>query len=329
MRRRQFLGVIGGAAAAWPLAARAQQPKKIPRIGFLWHAGSHEEQKPYIDWVTEGFTDLGYVDGKNIVFEERFPNEQPERFAALAAELVSLNVDVIVAPGTPSALAAQKATSTIPIVFFPIADPVGLGLVATLAHPGGNITGLSSLGFDIISKRIQFFKEAIPGLSRAALIMNPSSKFDAEKQELEYQTAARQFKVAVERVEARQAGDLKAAFSDIKQRGFEGVFVSQTPMYFIESKQIAALAIANPLPTMTPADQFVKNGALLSYAADWRALYTGAAAYVKKILNGEKPGEIPVQQPTRFELVVNTITAKALGLVLPEILLAQPDRVIE
>ena len=159
--------------------------------------------------------------------------------------------------------------------------------------------------------------------------MNPSSIYEAEKQELEYKTAAAQFKVTVERVEAKQAGDLEAAFSDIKQRGFEGVFVSQTPMYFIESKRIAALAIANRLPIMTPADQFVKNGALLSYAAEWRPLYTSAAAYVKRILSGEKPADIPVQQPTKFELVVNAITAKALGLVLSESFLAQADKVIE
>jgi putative ABC transport system substrate-binding protein len=328
MRRREFVGLIGG-AAAWPLAARAQQPKKMPRIGILWHAGSREEEKPYIDWVRQGFTDLGYVEGRNIVFEDRFPNELPARFAAMAAELVSLKVDVIVTPCIPCVLEAQKATSAIPIVFLPIADPVGLGLVATLAHPGGNITGLSSLGFDIIPKRVQFFKEAVPRLSRAALLVNPLSKYDAEKQELEYQTAARQFGVSVERVEARQAGDLEATFADIKQRDFDGVFVSQTPMYFIESKRIAALAIANGLPTMTPADQFVKNGALLSYAAEWRPLYTGVAAYVKKILDGENPSEIPVQQPTKFELVVNLVTAKALGINLAESFLIHADKVIE
>jgi putative ABC transport system substrate-binding protein len=328
MQRRSFITILGG-AAAWPLAARAQQPKKIPRIGFLWHAASHEEEKPFIDWVTQGFTDLGYVEGKNIVFEERFPDEQPARFAALAAELVSLNVDIIVAPSTPSALAAQKATSTIPIIFLPNPDPVGLGLVATLARPGGNITGLSSMGFDIITKRVQFFKEAVPRLARAALLMNPSSKYDAEKQELEYQAAASRFKVTVERVEAKQAADLEAIFSDIKQRGFDGVFVSQTPMYFIESKRIAALAIANGIPTMTPADQFVKNGALLSYAAEWKPLYTGAAVYAKRILDGEKPADMPVQQATKFELVVNQITAKALGLNLPESFLVHADKVIE
>lgn len=328
MWRREFIGLVAG-AAAWPVLARAQQSRKSPRIGFLWHAGSQEEEKPYIDWARQGFTDLGYVEGKNIVFEERFPNEQPARFATLAAELVGLNVDVIVAPSIPSALAAQKATSTIPIVFLPIPDPIGLGLVATLAHPGGNLTGLSSLGFDIIPKRVQFFKEAVPHLSRTALLMNPSSKYEAEKQELEYKNAATQFNVTVERVEAKQAGDLEAAFSDIKQRGFDGVFVSQTPMYFIESKRIAALAIANRLPIITPADQFVRNGALMSYAAEWRPIYTGAAAYVKRILDGEKPSEIPVQQPTKFELVVNQITAKTLGLNLSESFLAQADKVIE
>jgi putative tryptophan/tyrosine transport system substrate-binding protein len=327
MRRRQFIGLLA-ATVGWPLRARGQQSKK-PRIGILWHAGSSEEEKPYIDWVREGFTSLGYIEGRNIAFEERFPNEQPARFAAMAGELASLNVDVIVAVSTPSALAAQKATSTIPIVFLPIVDPVGLGLVATLARPGGNITGLSSMGFDVIAKRVQFFKEAVPHLSSAALLMNPSSKYDAEKQELEYSTAARKFNVKIERIDAKQPSELETAFADIKRRGFEGVFISQTPMYFIEAKRIAALAIANGVPTMAPADLFVKNGALLSYAAEWRPIFTGVGTYVKKILEGERPSEIPVQQPTRFELVVNQITAKALGLQLSPMFLAQADSVIE
>ena len=328
MRRREFIGLIGGVAAL-PVAAQAQTLGKTPRVGILWHAGSREAEKPYIDWIREGFAKVGFIEGKNIVFEERFPNEQPARFVAMAEELASLNVDLIVAVSTPSALAAQKATSTIPIVFLPIVDPVGLGLVATLAHPGGNITGLSSMGFDIIPRRVQFFKEAVPTLSRTALLMNPSSKYDAEKQEAEYRTAAQQFNVTVERVEAKQAEELEAAFSDIKQRGFHGVFISQTPMYFIESRRIAASAIANGLPIMTPADQFVTNGALLSYAAEWRPIFTGAASYAKNILDGGRPSEIPVQQPTKFELVVNQITAKALGLNLSETFLAQADKVIE
>lgn len=328
MKRREFLIALGG-TAAWPAVARAQRAGRIPKIGVLWHAASEEKQAPFHGWFHQGFVDLGYVAGKTIEFEERYPNEQPERFAALAAELVALKPDVLLALSLPSSLAAQKATSTIPIVFLPVTDPVGMGLVSSLAHPGGNITGLSSMGFDVVPKRVQFFKETVPGLTRIALLLNPSSRYDAERQTSEYAVAARKLQIAVEPIEAKQPSELEGAFAEIKRRGFEGVIISQTPMYFIERDRIAALALQHRLPTLAPADDFVKSGALMSYAAEWRPLYTGAAAYVKRILNGEKPGDIPVMQPTKFERSINLKTAKAIGLDLPEILLARADHVIE
>ncbi|MCP3462623.1 ABC transporter substrate-binding protein [Bradyrhizobium sp. CCGUVB23] len=283
----------------------------------------------YYEWVMQGFTDLGYVPGKNVLFEERYPDEQPERFKALAEDLVRIKVDVVLAISLHSALACQRATSSIPIVFLPILDPVAAGLVATLARPGGNLTGLSSMGYDVVSKRVQLFREAVPKLSRIALLLNSPTAKETERQVQEYVVPAKAFDMTVVPVECRDADRLEAAFAEIKERGFDGAIISQTPMYFIEAKRIAKLARKHELPTLAPADQFVTIGALMSYAAEWRPLYTGAAAYVKRILNGESPAEIPVQQPTKFELVINLATAKAIGLELSPAFVARADRVIE
>ena len=220
MQRREFTTLIGGAAATWPIAARAQGSSKVPVIGVLWHAGSAEQEKEFSRPLKAGFADLGYVEGKTIVFEERYPAEQKERFEALAAELVSLKVDVLVTMTILGALVLQRATSTIPIVFITNPDPVGLKLVSSLAHPGGNITGLSSMGYDLAVKRLEILKEAIPNLSRIALLVNPVTPYDASRQISEIQSTADQLHVSIEAFEARQPEDLEPASKRMKQGAF-------------------------------------------------------------------------------------------------------------
>jgi putative tryptophan/tyrosine transport system substrate-binding protein len=328
MKRREFIGLIGG-AAAWPLAAAAQQSKKIPRIGILWHAGSKEEEAPFLGWLRQGFTDLGYVEGKNIIFEDRYPDEKPERFVALANELVSINVDVLIAISIPAALAAQKATAIIPIVMAPPPDPVALGLISSLAHPGGNITGLSSMSHDLVAKRLQLFKEMIPGLSRVAALLNPNLPLDADRFIAENRTAAEILQISIDPVMARVADDLERIMSDVAERRYDGLIVSQNPSFFAERKHIVDLALAKRIPTLCPADVFVEAGGLMSYSTSWKSLFNAIAPYVKRILEGEKPAEMPVQQPVKFYLVINLKTATAFGLEIPATMLARADRVIE
>jgi len=327
MRRREFIGLIG--AALWPAAAGAQQAKKVPRIGILWHAGSAEEEVPYFGWIRRGFSDLGYIEGKNIIFEDRHPDEKPERFVALANELVNLNVDVLIAISIPAALAAQKATALIPIVMAPPPDPVALGLISSLAHPGGNITGISFMAHDLVAKRFQLFKEAIPGLSRVALLLNPNTPQDADRAVTENKIAADVLKVSVEPVVARSASDLEKVLSEVAERRYDGLIISQHPMYFAERKQIADLTLAKHIPTISPSEVFVEAGGLISYGASWQPLFTGIATYVKRILEGEKPADMPVQQPVKFDLALNLKTAQALGVEFPPTMIARADRVIE
>ena len=327
VQRREFITLIGGAATAWPLAARAQRAPKIPVIGVLWHAGSAEEEKEFSRPLKAGFADLGYVDGKTIILEERYPAEQKERFEALAAELVSLKVDVLVTMTILGALVLQRATSTIPIVFITNPDPVGLKLVSSLAHPGGNITGLSSMGYDLAVKRLGILKEAIPTLSRVALLVNPVTPYDASRQISEIQSTADQLHVSIEAFEARQPEDLELVFKRMKQGVFGATIITQNAMFYNERKRLVELALANGVPTLAPADVFI--GAFMSYGPVWTAMFRNAGGYVDKILKGAKPADLPVQQPTEFRLVINLNTAKALGLDLAPTFLARADEVIE
>jgi ABC-type uncharacterized transport system substrate-binding protein len=263
------------------------------------------------------------------MFENRYPAEQPERFEAFAAELVALRVDVLVAISIPSALAAQRATPTIPIVFCPIPDPVGLKLVSSLARPGGNSTGVSSMAFDLAAKRVQLFKEAIPKLTRVALLLNSNSSYDVSRAMDESQPAAQQLGLALEAVEAHAASELDSAFVAIAQKRMNGVIVSQNALYFNERRKIAELALQHKLPTMVPADLFVDAGGLMSYGPDWPALFRKVGPYVDKILKGAKPGDLPVEQPTQFQLILNLKTAQALGLQIAPEVLSRADKVIE
>jgi putative ABC transport system substrate-binding protein len=276
-----------------------------------------------------GFAELGYVDGKTIIFEERYAAEQLERFDALAAELVGLRVDVIVAPAIPSALALQRLTSTIPIVMVANPDPVGLKLVSSLARPGGNITGLSSMAFDLATKRMQLISEAVPSLSRLALLVNPYNPFDADRQISEMLQTADKLGLSLQAFEARSPDGINEAFARIARESFGAVMVTQNALYFSERKRISDQALAHTLPVVGPANVFADAGVLISYGPNWPAIFRNTAGYVDKILKGEKPADLPVQQPTVFELVINLKTAKTMGLSIAPALLARADQVIE
>lgn len=329
MRRREFITLVGGAAAAWPVAARGEQPRKLPIVGVLWHAENAEKEVAFSRPLKQGFADLGYVEGKTIVFEERYPAEQQERFDAYAAELVALKVDALITGSIPAAFAAQRATATIPIVLVANPDPVGLKLVASLARPGGNITGLSAMAFDLAAKRVELLKEAIPSVSRVALLVNPSDPNDANRLISELQPTAERLNVFFQAFEARSRADLKGAFKTISGVHFGAVVVTQNAMFFNERKQIADIALANRIPTMVPADVFVEAGALMSYGPSWPAIFQNAARYVDRILKGAKPADLPVEQPTKFELAINLKTAAALGQDIPSTMIARADKVIE
>jgi putative ABC transport system substrate-binding protein len=329
MQRREFITLVGG-ATVWPVAAQALQPKKIPRIGILWHAATAEEEDAlgFRPAILASFAELGYVNGKTAIFEERYANEEAERFQSLAAELVRLSVDVLVAVTLPSALAAQRATSTIPVVFVGPSDPVGLKLVASLARPGGNLTGLSALATELTAKRVELVKETIPGVSHFALVYDPAVsnyKFEIA----ESRTAAERLALSFEAFEAGNALDLERVFSELGRRSFGGVILGVSPVISREKKRISDFALAHRLPVIGWTDPFVAAGALMSYGPDWPALFRAVPPYVDKILKGDKPAEIPVAQPTKFYLAINLKTAKMIGVDIPPTVLTRADRVIE
>ncbi len=329
MKRRDFITLLGGAVVTWPLAARAQRTEKIPRIGLLWHAGNKEEEGNFFTSLQQGFHDLGYVEGRTLVLEHTYAAEQYERFNVNAAALVALKVDVLVAVTRPAAVAAQRATSTIPIVFTVVPDPVGLKLVASLAQPGGNITGLTHIATDIGAKRIEILKEAFPGLSRVGLLVNPNDPAVAQRNIDEAQTAASRLSFIVQPVEVRSPEDFARAFAMIDQARLEGVVTGVDPMIYNERKRLAELAQARRLPTMVHVAEMVEAGNLMSYAPNYPALFRRTAAYVNKILKGTKPADLPVEQPTRFDLVINLKTAHAIGVTILPSLLLRADKVIE
>lgn len=327
MQRREFVTFVGGAAVAWSLAANAQQNRTVPRIGVLWHASSAEEEAVPLTAFMLGLHDLGYVDGRNIVLEHRFPAETPERFESFAVELVQLKVDILVASGQQPALALQRATTTIPIVFVAAYDPIGVGLVGNLARPSGNITGLSLP--DLIGKRLEILKEAFPGLSRVAVLVNAINPTYAHRYIEALQNDARTLKLPVQPVEVNGPGDLERAFSAITREGFTGVAPAADLLFYNERRRVAALALEHGLPTVFNNQEFVKSGGLLSYGANVPAVFRRAGVYVDKLIRGATPKDIPVEEPTKFQLFVNLKTANALSLQIPPTLLTRADEVIE
>jgi putative tryptophan/tyrosine transport system substrate-binding protein len=325
MRRRQFITLLGGAAAAWPLAARAQQSSnKIPFVGVLWHAGSAEEEEVYLSVLVKAFDDLGYVEGKNIHLDHRFPAENPDRFRALAQELVDEKPDVIIAVTNFGAL---EVTSTIPIVVSVASDAVGMGLVESLARPGGNVTGLSLMAIDLSGKRLELLKEAVPSLLRVALLVDFSTP---KEQTIKlHQTAAQALGISLWPVEISTPDDIEPVFAKIAQDRTDGVVRGIGSMLFAQRARIGAAALKHRLPAMTYIAEEVPHGFLMSYGQDTPDFFRRTAVYVDKILKGAKPADLPVEQPTKFKLVLNLKTAKALGLTFPQSLILSADEVIE
>ena len=328
MKRREFIALVGGAAVGWPVAANAQQAAKIARIGFL---GQNLAPNPHVrEAFRQGLRDLGYVEGRNLVIEYRDAEGKFDRLPALAADLVALKVDVIVAPITLAALAAKQATRTIPIVFAS-GDPVGSGLVTGLARPGGNATGLSFLHADLVGKCLELLTQAIPGGSRVAVLWQPGVLGDehAENMLKGAEVAARALGVRLQFVEARGPEDFSRAFSDMTSAGVGALIVLTGFMLFDGRRRLVDLAAKNRLPAVYTAREFVDAGGLMAYGANLADVYRHAATYVDKILKGAKPADLPVEQPTKFELVINLKTAKAFGLTVPPSLLARADEVVE
>ncbi len=329
MRRREFITTLGAAAAVWPFAAEAQQARQKRIIGVLWHAASAEEEAVYLGALREGLTELGYVEDRNIVLENRFPAEQWERFISLAVELVQLKPDILVAVSRPAAIAAQRASATIPIVFSVVPDPVGDKLVESLARPGKNITGLSNMALDLSAKRIELLKDMVAGLSRVALLVNAGDPQGARRYVEESKAAASPLGITIEPVEVRGLGEIPSAFSKIDQLNVNGLVGTADSLFTVERKNIIQLAIERRLPTMMHSRETAQAGALMSYAPSYVMMLRRTAFYVDKILKGVRPADLPVEQPTKFELVINLKTGKALGLTVPPTLLARADEVIE
>jgi len=328
--RRKFIGTLAGGLVTAPLAAGAQQAAKAYRLGLL---GGSPPNSPGGRRAWEGFfqgmRELGYVEGQNILVEGRWYGERTDRLPALAAELVRLKVDVIVAGAAPAPEAAQRATSTIPIVMANHNDPVGSGLVASLARPGRNVTGMSTLAPELVGKRLQLLKEAIPGISsRVAVLSNPTMPSQALELR-EAKVAAGSLKVQLQLLEARAPSDFAGAFSAMMKERAGGVIILTSPMFYAERTRIAELAAQSRVPAIYTYREYAEAGGLMAYAPSLRESFRRAATYVDKILKGAKPGDLPVEQPTKFDLVINVKTAKVLGLTIPQSLLLRADEVIQ
>jgi putative ABC transport system substrate-binding protein len=326
MIRREFIALSGAMVISWSLAAHAQQSDKVYRIGFLWDSPAVFSDA--IEAFRQGLGDLGYIEGRNLTIEYRWAEGKPERMRNLAAELVRLNVDLIVAPSSIYTGAAKRATSTIPILFMSHADPLGSGHVASLARPGGNITGLSIMMTETNVKGLELFREAIAGLARVAVIWDPATPSHGPGLKA-IEGAAPSLGLSIQSVAVRSATEYDSAFSTIVRERSKGILVLSTPLFIAGAKRLAALALTHKLPSLFGPSHHVVAGGLMSYSPDRPDLYRRGAIYVDKILKGAKPGELPVQQPTKFELVINLKTAKVLGLEIPQSLLARATKVIE
>jgi ABC-type uncharacterized transport system substrate-binding protein len=326
MRRREFVTLLAGAASAWPLAARAQQPGKLPTIGFLGQS-TRSAGSEWVAAFVQRLRELGWIESRTVAIEYRWAEGRDERFAEIAAEFVRLKVDIIVTSGTPQVLAAKQATSVIPIVFATAGDPVGNNLVASLARPGGNTTGLSNQMTDIAGKKLELLREVVHGLGRLAIMANVGNP--AVVLEMgEVQAAAATLGLEVHTLEIRQAQDITPAFEALKGRA-DALYVCIDALAITNRIRINTSALGARLPTMHGSRDHVEAGGLISYGPNTPNQFRRAADYVDKILRGAKPGDIPVEQPTKFDLIVNLTTAKALGIEVPPTLLARADEVIE
>jgi putative ABC transport system substrate-binding protein len=326
MRRREFVALLGSTALAWPIPARAQQGGKLATIGLLG-SGTAAAQSQWTAAFVQRLRELGWTEGRNVTIEYRWAEGRSERFAEFAAEFVRLKVDVILTHNTPPVIAAKQATSVIPIVFATAADPVDTGLVASLARPGSNVTGLSSQTTDLASKRIELLREVVPGLRQLAFLSQPDNPyvvFDMRQAE----SAARRLGLETASLEIRRAEDIAPAFEELKGRA-EALYILPDPLLFTHRLRINTLALGARLPTMHLLREYVEASGLMSYGPNWSDQWRRAADYVDKILRGAKPADLPVEQPTKFDLIINLTTAKALGLMIPEAFLLRADEIIE
>jgi putative tryptophan/tyrosine transport system substrate-binding protein len=321
MNRRAFLSALSGSLLAAPLAVEAQQAGKVPRIGLLDYA-------PFWEPLRHGLRELGYVEDQSIILEYRRAEGRHDRLPGMAVEIVRQKVDVIVAYGTPATQAAKQATSTIPIVMVGTGDPLKTGLVRSLAHPGGNVTGNTIMAIQITTKRLQLLVEAVPRLSRVALLWNPRNAANAVQFE-EMKSATRALGVTMLSLEARSPEEIDTALTTVVEARPQGVMVTADAMLTLHVRRIIDAARASGLPTMYQLKENAEAGALMSYGPSLPELFRRAAIYVDRILKGVKPADLPVEQPSKFELVINLKTAKALGLTIPPSLLQRADQVIE
>jgi putative tryptophan/tyrosine transport system substrate-binding protein len=325
MNRREVITLLGGAASGWPLAARTQQPTKLPTIGYLGSATLATESQRMTAFV-QRLRELGWIEGRTVVIDYRWAEGRTERYAEIAAEFVRLKIDVIVTVGGAVG-AAKQATATIPIVFAGAGDPVGSGIVASLAKPGGNVTGLSVQSTDLAGKRLEILREIFPDVRRLAIIGNV--EYAATVLEMgQAQAAARTLGLEVVRSEIRRAEDIAPAFEALKGAA-QALYVCADATINANHARINTLALGARLPTMHGVRDYVEAGGLMAYGPNLPDLYRRAADYVDKILRGAKPADLPVEQPTKFDLVINLVTAQALGLTVPPTLLARADEVIE
>ena len=326
MKRREFITLLGSTAAGWPLLARAQQ-RAMPVIGFL-NSTSADGYASYLAAFRQGLKEAGYIEGQNVAIEYRWAEGQYDRLPAMAGDLVRRQVTVIAATSTPAAVAAKAATTTVPIVFTTGGDPINLGLVASLNRPGGNVTGVSNLISGLASKRLGLLRELLPATTVIASLVNPSFQ-DAESQLRDVEEAARALDLQPVVVRASSEREIETAFATMGQQGAGALLVTADPFFLAHCDQIVALAARGALPALYPVHDWAVAGGLMSYGTDFADSYRQAGIYVGRIVNGEKPGDLPVQRSTKFELVINLKTAKALGLMLPDKLLALADKVIE
>ena len=326
-RRTFIVGSVGAGFMSPP--ARSQPSPKAPRVGVLWHAGSEEEERIPLVALRQGFADLGYVEGRSVILENRFPDEKPERFKTLAVELAEAKVDVFVAVTRAGAAAAKRATSTIPIVFVAVPDPVGSKIVDHLARPGGNITGLSSMAVEVTPKRVELLKDAVPTLSHVGLLVNMGDPEGAQRYIDASQAVAGRLGVSVRSVAVRSPDDFERTFAEMRAQNIQGLVLTQDGIFYVNSAPLASLALRYRLPAIAYAREMAEAGFLMSYGPNIPATFRRVAIFVDKILKGANPGTIPVEQPTSFEIVVNAKTAKAIGHQIPTSLLSLADESLD
>ncbi len=325
MRRREFITLLGGAAAAWPVALRAQA--KIPRIGFMGNSTAALEAN-VVGSFCDGLRELGYQEGRNIVIEYRWADGNYARFPALVAELIAAKVDVIVTAGTPAVLAVKKATTTVPVVMVAVGDPVGTGLVPSLARPGGNLTGLSSIAPDLEGKRLDLLREIVPTLSRVAVFFNSLNTFHVVSVR-QANAAAQTMGIKLQWHNIRKSEDLDGAFAAIRKERPDALLILADRVFLHNRQRMMDFTEEQRLPNVNPYKELVEAGGLMSYGPSYEDIHKRAAIYVDKIIKGAKPADLPIEQPSKFTFIINLKVAKALGLTVPSSLVTLADEVIE